>query len=125
MTKSLTSLATIRVDFNFSDPCYVLKLAAFPGTRFTGDCTQPVLAALSNNVLKSYSYGLGDLRHVVDLCGHTDRINDIAIASTSDIAVSCSDDSTVRCWDLKSAGQCERCPNLALLPILLIYHSVC
>jgi WD40 repeat protein len=118
MTKALSSLATIRVDFNFSDPCYVLKLAASPASGCSGDGTQPVVAALSNNVLKAYNYGLGDLRHVVDLCGHTDRINDIslAIGATPDVVVSCSDDSTARCWDVRSPGQCERCQSLSSVP---------
>lgn len=110
MVKDLSSILSLRVDFNFSDPCYVLKLASNYG--YSGECAggPVVVAALSNHAIKVFDHTTADIRHSMDLVGHTDRITDVCIPEglgTSRV-VSSSDDCTVRCWDTRLSKACER-----------------
>lgn len=111
MIANVTPLASVRVDFNFSDPCYVLQLVASDPAR-GGDAA--VVAALSNHALKLFACGAGDLRHVADMTGHNGRITDVCMprGAPSELAISSSEDGTVRCWDLRSQAECERCSPL-------------
>jgi WD40 repeat protein len=109
MVKDLSSLVSLRVDFNFSDPCYVLKLASNYGYS---ECAggPVVVAALSNHAIKVFDHATADIRHSMELIGHTDRITDVCIPEGlgPSRVVSSSDDSTVRCWDTRLPTACER-----------------
>ena len=110
MAKELTSLVSLRVDFNFTNPCFVLKLASNHSQEADSGGGGIAVAALSNHAIKVFSNTPTDLRHVADLTGHADRINDVSmpLGPGSSIVVSSSDDSTVRCWDCRAPGACER-----------------
>ena len=112
MSANVTPLASVRVDFNFNDPCYVLRLAACDCAR-AGDAA--VVAALSNHALKLFAWQAGDLRHAADMTGHSGRITDLYVPSdeAGALAVSSSEDCTVRCWDLRSHAESERCWSLS------------
>lgn len=109
MTKELSSIVSLRVDFNFSDPCYVLQLAS-SSSREESDASTTIAAALSNHAIKLFSCAPDDMKHVSDLCGHTNRITDLSFAepTASRLAVSSSEDGTVRCWDTRTLQECER-----------------
>jgi WD40 repeat protein len=106
MVKGLDNLLSVRVDFNFADPCYVLQLAA--AQHGAADAT--LAAALSNNVIKLYHHHVADLQQISSLEGHSDRITDVHVPlHTPSIVLSSSDDGTVRVWDSRSASEAERC----------------
>ena len=104
----IQTLTSLRVDFDFSNPCYVLKLASNASYKTS---TPLLAAALSNNVIKVYQHSSADLKHVVDLNGHTGVITDVSIPLplSPNLIVSSSLDGTVRCWDGNSPDCCERC----------------
>ena len=104
--KGLDNVLSVRVDFNFADPCYVLRLAAAPH----GPRAATVVAALSNNAIKLYHHHVADLQPVSTLDGHSDRITDVHVSSQQPCAVlSSSEDGTVRVWDARSATEVEKC----------------
>jgi WD40 repeat protein len=100
MSKHLENILSVRVDFNFADPCYVLKLAS--GQHSTVE--RNVAAALSNNVIKLYRHHVADLQQVGALEGHSDRITDVSIPlqQAPCLVLSSSDDGTVRLWDSRT-----------------------
>lgn len=106
MVKGLDNILSVRVDFNFSDPCYVLQLAA--AQHGAADAT--VAAALSNNVIKLYHHHVADLQQISSLEGHSDRITDVHIPlqQAPSVVLSSSDDGTVRVWDSRSATEAEK-----------------
>jgi WD40 repeat protein len=108
MRNTLAAVISARVDFDFSDPCYVTNLCSNWSAQGGGSCS--VAAALSNNVLKVYRHDAGDLQHTGDLSGHTDRITDVYMPEqpATEAVVSSSDDGSVRLWDIRS-GACEQC----------------
>jgi WD40 repeat protein len=114
MANELSAVVSLRVDFNFSEPCFVLKLASNNEGELDRSAGGTAVAALSNHAIKVFSSTPTDLRHVSDFKGHADRINDVSFpqGKESSIVVSSSSDSTVRCWDCRSPGACERCAAL-------------
>lgn len=104
------NLASLRVDFDFENPCYVLQLASH-GDPSEAAGTHMVAAALSNNSIKVYKQALADFQHVCNLQGHTGTISDVCmpLARSPDTVVSSSVDGTVRCWDARQGSCTQRC----------------
>eukprot|EP00877_Chromochloris_zofingiensis_P001510 jgi/Chrzof1/1135/Cz01g41150.t1 len=91
-----------RVDFQFSDPCYVFKAISSPDASH-------IAASLSNHIIKTYTCQEASLTHVGNLSGHSDTITNI-IFPLSDCPYalySSSRDGSVRGWDLRSGQQAE------------------
>jgi hypothetical protein len=112
-----------RVDFNFSDPCYVFKVLAEPASGV-------VAASVSNNTIKIYQPSGPKLSLVVELRGHTGTVSDIALCSTSQPALllSCSADGTAVAWDQRTGQPAERCAYHACATrdaISNVMHRLC
>lgn len=108
MSKPLSCLLSVRVDFNFSDPCYVLQLAS----SYKPDQTECVLAAaLSNNQIKILSHNAVDLQSVCSLQGHSDRVTDISVPNATSpwLVLSASEDKTIKLWDTRCSKVAEEC----------------
>ena len=124
MVKGLDNILSVRVDFNFADPCYVLQLAAAQH----GGADATVAAALSNNVVKIYHHHVADLQQIGALEGHSERITDVSLPlqQAPSAVLSSSDDGTVRVWDSRSATEVEKCVSLPVgdrfFPVRRMYH---
>jgi hypothetical protein len=93
-----------RVDFEFSDPCYVFRAIRSP------DCSH-VAASLSNGNIKTYSCSTAALVAVGDLAGaHGAPTSDIAfpLADSAHALYSCSRDGMIKGWDLRAMQQAEQ-----------------
>lgn len=124
MVKGLDNILSVRVDFNFADPCYVLQLA----TAQHGGADATVAAALSNNVIKVYNHHVADLQQISSLEGHSDRITDVNVPlqQAPSNVLSSSDDGTVRLWDCRSATDVEKYVSCILgttVPFYLVAFS--
>lgn len=120
MVKGLDNILSVRVDFNFADPCYVLQLAAAQHAADVGT----VAAALSNDVIKLYHHHVADLQPISSLQGHSDRITDVHLPLPS-LVLSSSDDGTVRVWDSRSGTEAEKYALLLLVTAFqLLYVSI-
>lgn len=106
MSRELSCLVSVRVDFNFCDPCYVLKLAS----SYARDSTDYILAAaLSNNQIKVFHQSSVDLRAGCALQGHSDRVTDLSlpIYHSPWMVLSSSEDKTIKLWDTRSRQLAE------------------
>ncbi|PNH12718.1 WD repeat domain-containing protein [Tetrabaena socialis] len=92
-----------RVDFNFSNPCYVFRVAPNQATGL-------VAASVSNHTIKLYQPSGPQLSLVGELRGHTGTITDLAFCGTSQpaLVMSSSADGSVAAWDVRSGQQTER-----------------
>lgn len=108
MSRSLSCLISVRVDFNFSDPCYVLQLASNYKPAHT-DCV--LAAALSNNQIKVFNNSSADLQNVCSLQGHSDRVTDVSVPLLHSpwLVLSSSEDKTIKLWDTRGIQVAEEC----------------
>lgn len=119
MSRPLSCLLSVRVDFNFSDPCYVLQLAS----SFHSDRRECVLAAaLSNNHIKVINHSLADLQTLCTLQGHSDRVTDVSIpiAHSPWLVLSSSEDKQIKLWDTRTSQVAEKCVAVARLALIYI-----
>eukprot|EP00892_Ulva_mutabilis_P009946 jgi/Ulvmu1/7323/UM035_0112.1 len=107
MGRPVSCLLSLRVDFNFSDPCYILQLAS-SFRHDHKDCL--VAAALSNNHIKIINHGLADLQTLCTLEGHSDRITDVSlpIAHSPWLVLSSSEDKLIKLWDTRTSQAAEQ-----------------
>ena len=95
--------SSARVDYDFSDPCYVFKVVrSHDGSRLA--------ATLSNNTIKTYSVHGEGLSHAGDVLAHSKTITDAAfpLADAPHALYSSSADGSVRAWDLRTSQLAER-----------------
>jgi len=101
----IQALNSLRVSFDFADPCYVLKLAS----NAHAQAAPLVAAALSDRTVKLYQQAEAELRHLSDLRGHSGAVADVSLPSAAPLVLTSSADGSVRCWDARSGACSERC----------------
>lgn len=97
-------LSSVRVDYNASDPCYVLRVQRSPDGS-------AIAAALSNGGVKVYAASAAGLAHAGDIAAHAGGICDMSfpLPDAPHALFTCGRDSAVRGWDLRTRAAAERC----------------
>jgi hypothetical protein len=98
-------VASVRVDFHASDPCYVFKAVMSPGMG-------QAAASLSNNRIKLYSLHEAGLTATAEIDpAHGATISDVAypLADYPHALFSAGCDGALRGWDTRTSTEAERC----------------